>query len=109
MALKPGKLFYNITEVAAHFDVAPSLLRYWESEFPKIKPRRNARGTRSYTSKDIEIIKQIHLLVKEKGYTLQGAKVHLKNHKGSADRSVIVINKLENIKLYLTRLHSDLW
>lgn len=108
MALQSGKLFYSITEVAAHFDVAPSLLRYWESEFPKIKPRRNDRGTRSYTVKDIETINQIHLLVKGKGYTLQGAKEYLKNNKDSLKKNITLIKKLENMRSYLTRLHSEL-
>jgi DNA-binding transcriptional MerR regulator len=69
MALKEGKLFYSISEVSAHFDVTASLLRYWESEFLSIKPRRNPKGTRFYSSKDIDEIRKIYYLVKENGYT----------------------------------------
>jgi DNA-binding transcriptional MerR regulator len=108
MALKPGKLFYSITEVAEHFKVAPSLLRYWESEFNAIQPRRNAKGTRSYTTKDIDQLSRIHLLVKEQGYTLAGAKERLKKDKKKVDKTVSVVQKLEDIKSYLEKLKAQL-
>ena len=108
MPLKPGKLYYSITEVSKHFDVATSLLRYWESEFSTIAPKRNARGTRFYTSTDIEEIERIHLLVKEKGYTLQGAKEKLKADKKQIDAKLEVIGKLERIRNFLSKLEQDL-
>ncbi len=108
MPLKPGKLYYSITEVSKHFDVATSLLRYWESEFSTIAPKRNARGTRFYTSKDIAEIERIYLLVKEKGYTLQGAKEKLKADKKQIDAKLEVIGKLEHIRNFLSKLEQDL-
>ncbi len=108
MALKEGKLYYSISEVSKHFDVATSLLRYWEAEFKTLKPKRNARGTRFYTTKDIEEIQRIYLLVKEKGYTLQGAKEKLKADKKNVDSNLEVIEKLENIKQFLTKLKAEM-
>jgi DNA-binding transcriptional MerR regulator len=108
MALREGKLYYSISEVSKHFDVAASLLRYWESEFSSINPKRNAKGTRFYTSKDVEEISRIYLLVKEKGYTLQGAKDKIKADKQNINTNIEVIDKLENIKKFLTKLKAEL-
>ncbi|MHB8261311.1 MAG: MerR family transcriptional regulator [Bacteroidia bacterium] len=68
------KLFYTITEVAELFKVNASLIRFWEKEFEFLKPRKTAKGNRTYTQKDIENIHLVYHLVKEKGFTLQGAK-----------------------------------
>lgn len=73
------KLFYSIGEVAEMFDVNASLIRYWEKEFDIIRPQKNKKGNRLFTKKDIENFKTIYHLVKEKGFTLQGAKEALKN------------------------------
>lgn len=108
MALKEGKLYYSISEVAKHFDVAASLLRYWESEFNSINPKRNSKGTRFYRSKDIEEIARVYLLVKEKGYTLQRAKEKIKADKKNINVNVEVIEKLEGIKKFLTRIKQEL-
>lgn len=74
----PDKLFYNIREVSAHFGVAPSLLRYWEKEFPYLATKRNARGVRFYTKQNIADLQVLYELVKKKGYTLEGARFQLK-------------------------------
>lgn len=74
MALKPDKMFYTIKEVSEHLDVAPSLLRYWESEFHHIRPRRTNQGKRTYSTKDIDELEKIHLLVKKKGTPCHGQK-----------------------------------
>ena len=108
MALKEGKLYYSISEVSKHFDVAASLLRYWETEFNNIKPKRNTRGKRFYTTGDIEQIQRVYLLVKEKGYTLQGAKDKLKADKRNVDSNVEVIEKLQSIKKFLTKLRAEM-
>lgn len=108
MALKPGKLYYSITEVSEHLDVAPSLLRYWENEFPSIKPKRNSRGTRFYTTKDIEEIERIHFLVKEQGFTLQGAKEKLKTDKQGINSNIEVVQKLKEIRAFLVQLKASL-
>jgi DNA-binding transcriptional MerR regulator len=108
MALKEGKLFYSISEVSQHFDVTASLLRYWESEFNSIKPRRNAKGTRYYSAKDVEEISRIYFLVKQNGYTLQGAKDKLKADKTMVDSNLHVIEKLEKIKYFLEQLKEEI-
>lgn len=69
-----NKLYYTITEVATMLKVNPSLLRFWEKEFDMIRPKKNKKGTRYYTKEDIELINKIYELVKDKGYTLEGAK-----------------------------------
>jgi len=69
-----NKLYYTITEVAMMLKVNPSLLRFWEKEFNIIQPKKNKKGTRYYTKEDIEVINKIYSLVKEQGFTLEGAK-----------------------------------
>ena len=73
------KLYYSIGEVADMMGVNTSLLRFWETEFPQIKPHKNGKGTRYYTEKDITLIKEIYRLTKECGFTLDGARLQLKN------------------------------
>lgn len=104
----PDKLYYSITELANHFDVAPSLLRYWESEFHQIKPKRNAKGTRFYTKEDISQIEKIYFLVKEQGFTLQGAKDKLRKDKKGVDKHIQVVQRLENVKSQLLELRQGL-
>ena len=108
MSLRSGKLYYSISEVSEHFDVAPSLLRYWESEFSTIKPRRNTKGTRFYTAKDIEEIQKIYILVKENGFTLQGAKERLRSDKKKIDHQVEIVEKLENVQRFLKGLRDQI-
>ena len=73
----PPKLYYSIGEVSKAFKVNASLIRFWEKEFTDLNPKKNSKGTRRYSSVDIEKLQIIHHLVKEKGMTLQGAKKHL--------------------------------
>ena len=68
------KLYYSIGEVAEAFDVNPSLIRFWEKEFEFLTPKKNTKGTRKFTAQDIDKIKLIHFLVKERGVTLEGCK-----------------------------------
>ncbi len=98
------RLYYTIKEVAAHFDVNESLLRFWESEFKEIKPRKTPGGVRQYTQEDIEIIGLVYSLVKEKGMTLEGARQTMKTKKDEEMRRLEVIRKLENIKNELNEL-----
>ncbi|MDA0568934.1 MAG: MerR family transcriptional regulator [Bacteroidetes bacterium] len=76
------KQYFSISEVAAMLGVNASLLRFWEKEFKQIMPKTNARGKRSYNSNDIEVIRSVYVLVKEKGFTLDGARKALKARKG---------------------------
>lgn len=82
-----NKLYYSIGEVADIFGVNTSLIRFWEKEFDAIKPKKNAKGDRKFTPKDIEIVSKIHDLVKVKGYTLEGAKKALKVKKAQVIES----------------------
>ncbi len=105
---KSLKLYYSIGEVAEQFGVNESLLRYWEKEFDIIKPKKNAKGTRSYRKEDIENIGLIYHLVKEKGLTLEGAKKKLKDNKGGVSKTHEVITKLQTIKEELLAMKSEL-
>jgi len=78
---KSGKLLYSIGEVAKMFNVNTSLIRFWEKEFDIIKPKKNKKGNRLFTKDDVDNFHLIFNLVKERGYTLQGAKDKLKQNK----------------------------
>lgn len=107
-----GKLFYTIGEVAAQFNVNASLIRFWEKEFDIIKPKKNKKGNRLFTQKDIDNFHIIFHLVKEKGYTLDGAKNKLKNGAIPFQEETIdnieIIKSLENIKSFLLQLKEQL-
>ena len=77
----PEKRYYSIGEVAKAFDVNTSLIRFWEKEFDVLKPKKNAKGNRKFTPEDVKNLKLIYHLVKERGFTLDGAKIHLKEEK----------------------------
>ncbi len=102
-----NKLYYSIKEVASHFGVNESLLRFWEKEFDEINPRKTEGGARQYTKKDIETIAVIYSLVKEKGLTLEGARHTLKTKKDEETRRVELIRKLENIRQELNDLKNS--
>jgi DNA-binding transcriptional MerR regulator len=101
------KLYFSIGEVADMFDVNSSLIRFWEKEFPQLQPRKNNRGNRVYSKKDIELFKKIHLLVKEKGYTLEGAKNALRK-KESLSESDQLSDKLRHVRSELVSILSGL-
>ncbi|WP_338376286.1 MerR family transcriptional regulator [uncultured Flavobacterium sp.] len=106
--LPEGKLYYSIGEVAKAFDVNASLIRFWDKEFDILKPKKNAKGNRKFTSEDIKNLKLIYHLVKERGFTLDGAKTHLKeNQKKTLDKFEI-ISKLEFIKNELIKFKGEL-
>lgn len=103
------KLFYSIGEVASMFDVNTSLIRFWEKEFDVISPSKNKKGNRLFTKKDIDNFKLIYHLVKEKGYTLQGAKDKLKTGIKESDQTKAeVVDKLKKIKDQLLRIKDQL-
>lgn len=102
---KTEKLFYTIAEVSEMFELSPSTIRFWEKEFDVLKPNKNKRGNRVFTPKDIEHISVIVQLVKEKGYTLEGARKQLKQRtRGSEDANAEVIAKLHEIRNKLIAL-----
>ncbi|MDR2085693.1 MAG: MerR family transcriptional regulator [Dysgonamonadaceae bacterium] len=104
--LKPEKIFYSIQEVADKFNVNPSLLRYWEKEFSFIKPAKTIKGTRQYKQEDIEAIRAVYHLVKERGLTLAGAKQKLKEKKENVVKIVEIVNRLNTIKVELSALET---
>lgn len=105
---KNEKAYYSIGEVSRIFDVNPSLLRYWEREFPQLKPYKNLKGTRYYTPADINTIRNIYYLVKEKGYTLEGAREKLAAKPQIVDRNAQIKASLENIKSFLQDIKNQL-
>lgn len=102
------KLYYSIGEVAEIFNVAPSLIRFWESEFDIIKPKKNRKGNRQFTKEDIDNVRIIYHLVKEKGFTLQGAKEMLRNDTGAVKDKMDMIDSLRNVKKFLVELREKL-
>ena len=108
MAELKDKMYYSISELASHFEVAPSLLRYWESEFSTIKPKRNSKGTRFYTKKDIIEIEKIYTLVKVQGYTLQGAREQLKKNKTKHGDENETLDQLQKIRQKLIEIKKKL-
>jgi DNA-binding transcriptional MerR regulator len=106
--LKTGKLFYSIGEVARMFDVNTSLIRFWEGEFEIIKPKKNKKGNRLFTQTDVDNFHVIFHLVKERGFTLEGAKRKLAQNKGETLANVEVVKSLKNIKSFLLEIKKGL-
>ncbi|MFL0352026.1 MerR family transcriptional regulator [Xanthomarina sp. GH4-25] len=104
----PEKRYYGIGEVAKAFNVNTSLIRFWEKEFDVLKPKKNAKGNRKFTPEDIKNLKFIYHLVKERGFTLDGAKTHLKEEKKKSLNNFEIISKLEDIKTQLTKIKEQL-
>lgn len=104
----PEKLYYSIGEVAEAFGVNTSLIRFWEKEFDIIKPKKNAKGNRKFTPEDVKNLELIYHLVKERGFTLDGAKVHLKENKKKTLNQFEIIRKLESIKSELIKIKDHL-
>lgn len=102
------KLYYSISEVAGMFSVNTSLIRFWESEFDIIKPKKNKRGNRMFTKNDIDNFHLIFNLVKEQGFTLGGAKDKLKNNNKQMRENWEVIKSLKEIKTFLLELKKEL-
>ena len=104
--VKTGKMYYSTSEVADMLGVTASLLRFWESEFPHLRPKTNSKGDRQYRRQDIENIKQIYVLLKVQGLTMKGAKEHLRNNKGNKKENTI--KKLEEMRKFLLALRHEI-
>lgn len=102
------KQYYSISEVAEMFGVNQSTLRFWEKEFDNVNPKKNRKGNRLFSLKDIEGLKVIHHLVKDRGFTLEGARKQLKNNKKQIENEAQIVEKLNNIKSFLLDLKSQL-
>jgi len=102
------KQYYSISETAEIFGVKASLLRSWEKKFELLKPFKNKKGTRFFTQKDMEIIRTIFYLVREKGYTLQGAKEAIRGNFVKAATQAEVVHKLNTVKDFLLEIKNNL-
>ena len=102
------KFFYSISEVAAMFKVNASLIRFWEKEFDIINPQKNKKGNRLFTQQDVDNFYIIYHLVKERGFTLQGAKEKLKGNKEDTINSVEIVKSLNRVKKFLLDLKNEL-
>ena len=106
---KDLKLSYGIGEGAQMFNVTETLLRFWEKEFPTIKPQKAGRGIRQYTKADLEQVRLVYHLVKERGMTLQGARDAIRRDKSKGiNRNIEVIEKLKDIRTELQAIGKDL-
>ncbi|MDR0891379.1 MAG: MerR family transcriptional regulator [Mediterranea sp.] len=105
---KELKLYYSIGEVAEKFGVKPSLLRFWEKQFPEISPKTAGRGIRQYRKEDVETIGLIFHLVKERGMTIQGARQRLKDNRENTVRNYEIVNRLQAIKAELLAIKGEL-
>jgi len=106
--VKSGKLYYSISEVSTMFNVSNSLIRFWETEFDFLKPKKNRKGNRSYTQKDIDHIRIIYHLVKERGFTLEGARQEIKLNRNKVEQKMDAISNLNSLKISLLDLKSQL-
>ncbi|MEL7270598.1 MAG: MerR family transcriptional regulator [Bacteroidota bacterium] len=104
----PEKRYYGIGEVAKAFGVNTSLIRFWEKEFDVLQPKKNAKGNRKFTPQDIQNLKLIYHLVKERGFTLEGAKIHLKEEKQKTLSKFEIIDKLQFVKAELLKIKDQL-
>lgn len=98
------KLYYSIGEVAKMFDVNTSMIRYWEKEFDILKPKKNKKGNRLFTPKDLENLKVIYHLLKERGFTIEGAKKKLKDNKTDTVNTADVVARLKEIRKTLMEI-----
>ena len=106
--LSPDKRYYSIGEVARAFNVNASLIRFWDKEFDILKPKKNAKGNRMFTPEDVKNLKLIYHLVKERGFTLDGARTHLRQGQKKTLDKYEIISKLETIKQQLTNIKNQL-
>jgi len=104
----PEKRYYSIGELAKAFDVNASLIRFWDKEFDILKPKKNAKGNRMFTPEDVKNLQLIFHLVKERGFTLEGAKTHLKEGQKKTLDKFEIISKLEGIKAQLMQIKEGL-
>lgn len=105
---KDLKLFYSIGEVAEKFGVNDTLLRFWEKEFPQLRPKKGTRGTRQYTKEDIEVVRVIYNLVKVRGLRIDAARELLKRNREGVEQQTEVVERLRAIRQELVQLKGEL-
>jgi DNA-binding transcriptional MerR regulator len=101
------KLYYSIGEIAEMFKVSKSLIRFWETEFDLLKPYKNSKGDRRFTEQNIEQFKIIYNLVKERGFTLEGAKKEIKTNKDNLTKRVQAIDTLKKVRGFLAEMNEE--
>jgi len=102
------KLYYSIGEVAEMFNVNTSLIRFWEKEFPAIKPKKNKKGNRYFTKEEIDKLHLIYHLVKERGMTLKGAQQKLRENKEETSNNFEIVKHLKLIREELLKIYSQI-
>jgi DNA-binding transcriptional MerR regulator len=105
---KIEKIFFSIGEVADMLSVTPSSIRYWESQFEELEPGKSTKGTRQFTESDIETLKLIHFLVKDKGMTIKGAKNKLKYSRQETIHSLELIRRLQEVRDELIQIRNEM-
>ena len=106
--LPENKRYYTMSDIATAFNVNQSLIRFWDKEFDILKPKKNAKGNRLFTPEDVKNFQLIYHLVKERGFTLEGAKIHLKEGQKKSLDKYEIIQKLEGIKAQLLKIKEEL-
>jgi len=101
------RVYWTIGEVAAQLGVNPSLLRYWEKEFGTLRPKRTGKGDRLYTKDDIAKIRAIHALLKEQGFTIQGAKERIRAARKAIDPTPEIVERLQRVRAELLELRAS--
>jgi DNA-binding transcriptional MerR regulator len=101
---KIKKLYYSISEVSESTGLAPHVLRYWETEFPELQPKKNRAGNRVYTDEDMEVLDRIQRLLREDKYTLEGARQALKRAEGAGEADPAFRRELTELKAFLAEL-----
>lgn len=102
------KLYYSIGEVAEMFEVNTSMIRFYEKEFDILQPKKNAKGNRLFRPEDVDNLKIIFNLIKDKGFTLQGAKDYMKSNKNEVVENQKIIDSLEKLKSFMLTLNEQL-
>ena len=105
---KQKRIYYTIGDVTEYFGVNESTLRYWEDEFDIITPRRSSRGVRFYNQEDIDNVRLVYYLLKEKGLTLAGAKKQLRENRSGVIRSNEIISRLKSVREELCGIRNEL-
>ena len=106
--LRKEKIFYKIGEVAKMFEMNISAIRFWEKEFNILTPKKNKKGNRLFTPKDIKNLQIIYHLIKERGFTLEGAKMKLKENKEDTIDNIEIVNHLKDIRGFLVNMREQL-
>jgi len=102
------KQYFTIGEVSKALDLTPSLIRFWETEFREIRPKKNRKGNRVYTPRDVEMLRKIQYLVKIQKFTIKGAKERLRNEQATIDQDVQIVETLQKVRTFLLELKESL-